>query len=251
MDYQKVDLDKLMEKWVYENSGISGDISLPYRLYLPKGYQEKNCRLILFFHGAGRRGNDNYAQISDVNGAEIFMKQILVSPYKDECIILAPQCPSDLQWVGSSPEVWAKGEFNFDEELETIPMQLTLALLSEIIDEYSVDKKRIYASGLSMGGFATYYVITKYPDLFAAAVAICGGGDPTKAELIKNVPLYAFHGLDDNVVHPTSSRRMVEALRRVSAVDVRHSEFPHVGHDSWRNAFQMPELYDWLFQKSK
>lgn len=249
MDYRNIVLDEWMEKREYSNESISREMGLPYRLYLPKDCQD--CRLILFFHGAGRRGNDNYAQIADGNGAEIFMKQILASSYKDECLILAPQCPLEMQWVGHSRDIWSRGEFNFDEEVETLPMQLTLALLEEIIEKYRVDRSRIYVSGLSMGGFATYYVITKHPELFAAAVAVCGGGDPAKAGLIKHIPLYAFHGLEDDVVPPSSTRKMVAALRKVGAVDVRLCEFPHADHNSWQEAYQTSELYDWLFTQRK
>jgi predicted peptidase len=104
----------------------------------------------------------------------------------------------------------------------------------------------VYVMGLSMGGFGTWDLVTRYPKRFAAAVPICGGGDPGRVESLGDLPLWVFHGADDEVVAPIYSRRMVEAIRAAGG-DPRYTEYPGVGHNSWDPAFAEPELFPWLF----
>ena len=112
-------------------------------------------------------------------------------------------------------------------------MRLVIELLKQARNEYTIDSRRIYVTGLSMGGFGTFDLIERHPELFAAAVPICGGGDESAAEKIAKIPLWVFHGAKDKVVPVNRSRKMVEAVKKAGA-DPRYTEYPNGGHDSWK-----------------
>ena len=96
--------------------------------------------------------------------------------------------------------------------------------------EYKIDDKRIYLTGLSMGGFGTWSLAAKYPDRWAAIVPFCGGGDPAKAKEIKDIPCWCFHGDADQAVPVRASREMVEALKAAGGKP-KYTEYPGVGHN--------------------
>ena len=112
--------------------------------------------------------------------------------------------------------------------------------------KYSVDPDRIYLTGLSMGGYGTWQMVTRYPDLFAAIVPICGGGDPNRVQRIAKVPTWVFHGEDDRTVPIKRSEEMVEAMKAAGATDIQFTRYPNTGHDSWTKAYNDPKLYEWL-----
>jgi predicted peptidase len=102
-----------------------------------------------------------------------------------------------------------------------------------------------------MGGFGTLEALWRRPDLFAAAVAICGGGSPEKTRLYRpSLPIWVFHGDADPVVPVTHSHIIVPALKANKAL-VKYTEYSQVGHDSWKNAFAEPGLMPWLFGQKK
>jgi hypothetical protein len=127
---------------------------------------------------------------------------------------------------------------------------MALELVNQLSTQYSVDKNRLYITGLSLGGFGTWDAIMRYPDLFAAAVPICGAGDPSKASLIKNVPVFAFHSADDPIVPVAGSRDMVAALKAVNG-NVNYMEYTDQGHGSWYRAYSDGLLYSWMFRQDK
>lgn len=90
----------------------------------------------------------------------------------------------------------------------------------------------------------------RQPKRFAALVPICGGGDSTRASLLKDIPVWIFHGAKDDTVPPEESQRMYEALKACGA-DVRFTLYPEVDHLSWVPAYADPALYDWLFQQRR
>lgn len=132
----------------------------------------------------------------------------------------------------------------------TQSLKTALDLARDIAAENRIDPDRIYVTGQSMGGYATWYSILARPDFFAAAVPVCGGGDPSAAEQIKNLPVWAFHGADDKTVPPKGSQDMVERLKALGA-PVKYTEFPGVGHLSMTQAWAEPALIPWLFQQKK
>jgi predicted peptidase len=199
--------------------------------------------LVLFLHGSGERGTDNEAQL--LNGAAELLGEA-TARLRFPCFFVLPQCPKEARWVDVD---WGAKSHSMPAQ-PSLPLSLCLDLLRELLLELSVDADRVYLIGISMGGYGVWDLLGRCPQEFAAAVPICGGGDETQAERMQKVPIWAFHGALDEVVPPSRSRRMIEALRRVGATP-RYTEFPTVGHKSWVSAFAEPQLLPWLFAQRR
>ncbi len=210
----------------------SGELS--YLVYLPKDYSATNGQrwpLMLFLHGAGERGSD--VQRAGVHGPMKLVKQGTNFPF----IIIAPQCPEKQIW-------------------QSEPL---LQLLDQVAAKYAVDPKRIYLTGLSMGGYGTWQLGLRHPEKFAALVPICGGanvieallGPGDKGQALLSLPIWAFHGAKDDVVPLDESERIVNGLKKRGVRDVRLTVYPEAKHDSWTEAYQNPALYEWLAKQSR
>lgn len=220
----------------------SGEV-LRYRLLSPAASYPEQLPLVLLLHGAGERGTDNEAQLR--NGAA----ELLGSPaaqHRHPCHFVLPQCPPGSRWVEVD---WGSHRHTLPEK-PSQPLGLVLELLPALQAELAVDPRRIYLIGLSMGGYGVWDLLSRRPELFAGAVAICGGGDEAQASRLAAMPLWVFHGSDDPVVPVERSRHMVAALRQAGA-EPRYSELPGVAHDSWTPAFHEPELLPWLFSQRR
>jgi predicted peptidase len=211
----------------------TGD-ALSYRLLRPKELVEgQTYPLVVFLHGSGERGNDNTINLKYITPLFLTDSNRINFP----CYVLVPQCPANEEWT--APDWYQKpGE----------PISTVVALIDSLSSLNTIDKTRIYLTGLSMGGYGTWYLITQYPDKFAAAVPICGGGDWHQAEAIKHVPIWAFHGAKDDVVPRDQSRRMIEALKNTGG-EPKYTEYKKTGHDSWTKAYQEPNLLPWMFRQ--
>jgi predicted peptidase len=130
----------------------------------------------------------------------------------------------------------------------TWPMELSMELLDSIIAQNQVDTSRIYVTGLSMGGFATWEILQREPDRFAAAIPVCGGADLAYAGKLAHIPLWVFHGGADTVVKTQRSRDMVAALTAAGG-HPKYTEIPGVGHSAWVYTYPKPEVWDWLFEQ--
>src|SRR5947209_1805481 len=161
-----------------------------YILFVPHDYKgDKAYPLILFLHGAGETGTDGKKQAAVGLGPAI-QKREKTFPF----ITVFPQSQKRT-WQADSPDATR-----------------ALAILAEVEKGYKVDPKRVYLTGLSMGGFGTWSLAAKYPDRWAAIAPICGGGDPKQAEKIKNIPCWCFHRDADKAVPVARSRAMMKAL---------------------------------------
>lgn len=145
---------------------------------------------------------------------------------------------------------WSQGTFDRDTVPESRYLKAVIELTDELQKEFSIDKNRLYITGLSMGGYGTWDAITRYPGKFRAAVPICGGGDPAKAAPIKDMKIWAFHGELDDVVPAKGSQNMIKALREAGG-NPRYTEYKGVDHGSWERAYAEPELLDWLFDNNQ
>lgn len=220
---------------------------LLYRLHVPKSYDaSKKYPLVLFLHGAGGRGDDNLGQLVDTRGNDATKWAGPEFQLKNPCFILAPQCPANKKWVDVD---WSAPKGTMPKE-PTDELRMTLEVLRVLQKEYSIDPSRLYVTGLSMGGYGTWDLICRHPELFAAAVPVCGGGDETQAERVKKLPLWCFHGANDKVVPTLRSRNMVEAIRTAGG-DPKYTEYEGVGHDSWVKAYSEPGLAEWVFAQKK
>jgi predicted peptidase len=129
-------------------------------------------------------------------------------------------------------------------------MEMLITLVHQLIAKLPIDTNRIYITGLSMGGFGTFDAIERYPNLFAAAVPVCGGGDVSKAASIAHVPIWIFHGAEDAAVNPLLSINMMNALTKAGA-HPGFTMYPETGHFSWIAAYSDPMMMEWLFRQHK
>lgn len=230
-------------RWFNRN----GD-TLPYRILLPVDYDAaKKYPLILVLHGAGERRNDNRAQL--VHGSKLFLNDTIRKEFP--AIVIFPQCARDAWWAPIQPKRDSTGKFTGFEFPADAPPTKPAALVHQLLDSLtasgSIDTKRIYVGGLSMGGMGTFDILARFPKRFAAAFPICGAGNESlSSRYAKNTALWIFHGAEDRVVPPTSSRNFYARLQQEKA-DVKYTEYPGVGHNSWDNAFAEPQLLPWLF----
>ncbi|MGB5555067.1 MAG: PHB depolymerase family esterase [Flavobacteriaceae bacterium] len=222
---------------------------LPYRLLLPNNYNpSKAYPLVIFLHGSGERGNDNEAQLT--HGANLFLDQKVREKYP--AIIVFPQCSKDSYWSNvDRRQEQDSFIFTFSHDGEpTKAMTLLQGLVTKLMIIYSVNEKRVYVGGLSMGGMGAFELVRRSPGLFSAAFAICGGAHPDTASEVAGIPWWIFHGDSDAVVDYGHSEKMVEALKSAGA-EVKFTTYEGVNHNSWENAFAEPELLSWLFSQSK
>jgi predicted peptidase len=208
---------------------LTKQFALRSLLYLPKDYHTaKNRRwpLLLFLHGAGERGTD--LALVAKHGPPKLVARKMEFPF----VIVSPQCPAGRIWD--------------DDAL--------LALLDQAIARYRIDARRVYLTGLSMGGYGTWSLGLKYPERFAAIAPVCGGGSgadvllagAATARALRSLAVWAFHGARDTVVPVTESKVMASALRKAGCRRVRLTVYPDAEHDSYTRTYNRPELYQWF-----
>jgi predicted peptidase len=204
-----------------------------FLLYTPKGNSaKKKSPLIVFLHGMGERG-DNIQGVKKHGPPKIAEKQ------KDfQFMVVSPQCSKDTQGKKGKK---GKGWWNV-QDIEH--------LLDYVKKTYHVDENRIYLTGLSMGGFATWKVAAEMPGEFAAIAPICGGGNPKDAAKYGQLPIWVFHGDADTRVKIQSSQRMVDAVKAAKG-NVKFTIYPGVGHNSWSKTYANPALYAWFLSHKK
>jgi len=205
---------------------VTKTLGCNYLLFLPESYgqEKKDWPLMLFLHGAGERGND--LQLVKKHGPPKIVEKQEDFPF----IVVSPQCPKD-QWWNDNIDV-------------------LINLLDDIVAKYDVDRDRIYLTGLSMGGYGSWALGSKYPDRFAAVAPICGGGMRIMASGLKDVPVWAFHGGKDKVVPLEESEEMVAAINARGG-NAKLTVYPDAGHDSWSETYDNQEFYDWLLNHRK
>jgi predicted peptidase len=211
---------------------ITQTLRANYLLFLPEKYSSrpraKRWPLILFLHGSGERGCDIWKVA--IHGPPKIVKENPDFPF----IVVSPQCPEGESWS--------------DEVL--------LHLLDEIIQNYRVDTKRLYLTGLSMGGYGAWKLGLANPEKFAAIAPVCGGGEPIdvllasrkKARALKTLGVWAFHGRRDPIVPLDESERMLAAMKRAGCADTKLTIYPEAEHDSWTETYENPALYDWFLE---
>jgi predicted peptidase len=192
-----------------------------YQLFLPHEYEASDNKypLIVFLHGIRKRGDD-ITLLNDY-GLTWIAERKKDFPF----IIVTPQCPADSNWTLESDSV--------------------IAVTEEIVSTYRVALENIYLTGFSMGGRGAWDLAAKCPELFAAAVPISGWFEVEKAHLLKDMPIWAFHGEEDDVVPPSGSEDMVNALRSLGS-NIRYTSYPGLRHFVMDETYGNPALYEWL-----
>jgi predicted peptidase len=213
---------------------ITVEQKLDYLIYLPTDYDQNSPEgwpLILFLHGAGERG-------SDLSRVKYHGPPKLIGKGTNyPAIVVAPQCPEGETWDTAT----------------------LIGLLDAIVAANNVNTNRVYLTGLSMGGYGTWSLGTEHPERFAAIAPICGGGQPLPIYLaddkrkrdLQNLPVWAFHGAKDPVVPLEESKRMVDALKRIGAEEVKLTVYPEAQHDSWTETYENPLLLQWFLQRQR
>lgn len=229
----------------------NGD-TLKYRILFPEGYDTgTKYPLLVFLHGAGERGDDNEKQLT--HGADLFLQP--ENRENHPAIVVFPQCPEDKYWIDIAVRSQLRGQGlpDFKESIKNPSEELALVneLVEGLVQEESVDKDRMYVMGLSMGGFGTFETLARWPEKYAAAVGICGGGN---ISLTKNyadqTAVWITHGAKDDVVPVVLSQRLYHALKEQGA-KVKYTEFPEANHNAWDPTFEIPGLLPWLFSHRK
>ena len=221
-----------------------GQTTYRYQVFLPLGWRRGEVwPVILFLHGNGERGNDGLRQTRVGIGPVIRR-----NPEKVPAIVLLPQCRKGMWWT--------------HREMET----LALSILEVSLQEFNGDPARTSLTGISMGGYGTWNLAARYPGKFVALAPICGGvlpppgvripeGHPPvefsvapyreMAKRIGDTPVWIFHGTDDQRVPVSESRKMAEAIQ-LAGGGVRYSEYAGIGHNSWENAYDEPDFFQWI-----
>ena len=207
---------------------LSLSYNLSYRTYFPENYDERNTKLpiVFFLHGVGERGEN--LDLVETHGIPKLIKNGKKFPF----ITVVPQCPFN-QW-------WSRSEM----------IKSLINLVEEVVQKYDVDDSRVYITGLSMGGFGTIALANERPDLFAAALAVCGGADFNNFNSLKNIPLWLLHGSDDDVHPASNSEKIYNELKDINP-EVRLTIYDGVDHNSWDITYDNSDIYDWLLSKQK
>ena len=190
--------------------------------------------LVITLHGVGGRGKENWVGSYGAN-------EVLANPEmrkKCPCFVVAPTCDKDETWRSA-------GRLQGKERLPDV-----FELIESLLKDLPIDSNRVYVTGQSMGGFGTFAAIVQRPGLFAAAVPVCGGHDPSDAKKIAHVPIWVFHGAKDRTVPVERSREMVEAIRKAGG-EPKYTEYAEAGHDSWTAAYGEQEMWTGLFGRRR
>jgi predicted peptidase len=206
-------------------NGERGGRAAPYRYWYRQPEESAppaGWPLILFLHGVGERGDDlsAVARLGPPKAA----RQWPYFPFA----VAAPQCASGESWS----------------------VDRLVPFLEGVLAAHALDADRVYLTGLSMGGYATWHLAAAHPERFAAAAPVCGGGESRRAGRLQRLPVWAFHGGKDPVVPLAATREMVDALERIGA-PVRFTVYPGVGHDAWTRTYADWELYRWFLEQRR
>ena len=230
------DREKILAPKVFKNAKSE---TLLYRLFVPQNYDpKKKYPLVLYLHGGGGRGTDNLKQIEGGNGylIDFFTQAETQSRYPS--FVVAPQSPMQEGWI------------EYDSMTPTRQLRLVFELIEDLRGTYHIDGHRLYVAGQSMGGFGTFAIISEHPRLFAAGLALCGGGDESKVARLIRTPVWAFHGEKDEAVKVERSRNIEAAIRKAGG-QARYTEYAGEGHNIWPKVVKEPQLRPWLFAKRK
>ena len=220
---------------------------LPFRLLTPQRAEGDTINnkypVILFLHGAGERGNDNELQLS-------YIDTVFASPRlqrEHPCYVIVPQCAENFRWCETD---WSRTYHTMSKEISKY-LHAANSLLDSIAALPDADTNRLYVTGMSMGGYGTWDIITRYPDKFAAAMPICGGADEKEARKLFNIPIRTFHGTIDKAVPVCRSRNITNAIRSQGGKQIEYTEFPKMGHFIWNKVYNDYQNLEWLMGQER
>jgi predicted peptidase len=199
----------------------------------------------VFLHGTGGNGSDNLRHLTPELD-ELVSRAQAVEP----TFVLAPQCPNGDKWVSGDR---GTPHLNYSQgvRLQSDASKLVLQLVSELTRTLPIDPDRLSITGYSAGGSGTWDMVSRFDaTIFAAAAPVTGANDPSRASVIRDLPIWAFHGALDRTSPTANTREMVQTLRELGSA-VRYTEYPDVGHNVWVRAYREPELVPWLLAQRR
>ena len=210
------------------STSLNLSVSFKYYIYFPENYYDSDTSfpMVLFLHGSGERGDD--IGLVEKHGIPKMINNGHTFPF----ITVAPQCPKFQRWS------------------EPLYSKALIFLVEEIIRNNRVDIGRIYATGLSMGGYGTLSIAKERPDLFSAIVPVCGGMDITNIENLKEIPIWLFHGDADEVVPVENSELIYDLLKPINP-DIKITIYKGVDHNSWNRTYDNKKMYEWMLKQNK
>ncbi len=222
-----------------------GSVRIPYRIYVPYNYDSsKDYPVLTLLHGAGERGTNGTHQLTQ-GFPKLFDDTANVA---FSSIVIAPHCPTEYRWVEF---YWGDANYSCEAVPESEPLKAVVKVLNNVKNNYSVDEDRFYVSGMSMGGFGTWDLLARHSDMFAAAVPICGGGDPSKANILKEIPIRTFHGTADNIVPLRATTNTYNAIIEAGGTKITYTALGGMDHFIWDHVYQQDWVFDWLFQQNR
>ena len=201
--------------------------TIEYLLYLPHNYEAgEKFPFMLFLHGRG----ESKGPLSVLKrwGPPRMIEQGKKLPY----ILASPRCPPETRW---------------EQSVEQSRLDL---LLDHLLKTWPIDEGRVYLTGLSLGGFGSWALAARHPDMFAAVAPLCGKGNPADGAKLVDVPIWAWHGLADTVVPPAGTEDMVKAIKAAGGTQIRYTSLEGVGHNAWSAAYATPQLFQWMNRHS-
>ena len=222
-----IDVTNRMKAEVYNSPDGKG--SIPYRIYAPADSVNKHLPLVVYLHGSSGKGDDNAKHLVRNSIMQTLLNDENLVKYP--CVVIAPQCPEDSGWYEDNISV------------------LVYGLINQTIAQYKIDESRIYITGVSSGGSGTWDMIYRHPDMFAAAVPICGYALTEDAPRLVNIPIWAFHGRLDWTSDPDYTRNMVKAIQDAGSTKIKYTEYKWENHACWEVAYRDPELLSWIFNQ--
>ena len=257
--YLPADLDKkgttnlnlnfegLKDGWNLLTYPADNGIELPYQIYMPANYDKnKQYPLILQMHSAGVKNSDG-SQI--YAGEAKFLRNLEKSKYKNDVIVISPCCPEGEKWIPA--KTWKEITYDFVNTTPEPYMVAVTELFGVARQKLSVDESRLYVYGMSMGGFATWDLLARNPDTFAAAIPVAGAGDPSVVSKLTNTAIWMFHGSEDPTVPCDSSQAMYDAFLAIGRTDVKFTKFEGAGHGIWAMTADTEGILDWLFSQKR
>ena len=242
-----LDFEGLKAGWTFLMYPADNGVELPYQIYMPANYDKnKQYPLILQMHSAGVKNDDG----SQINAGEAkFLRNLEKSKYKDDVIVISPCCPVGEKWIPA--KTWKEITYDFVNTSPEPYMVATTELFASARQNLSVDESRLYVYGMSMGGFATWDLLARNPDLFAAAIPVAGAGDPSVVSKLSKTAIWMFHGTEDPTVPCASSQAMYDALIAAGRTDVKFTKFEGAGHGIWGMTADTEGILDWLFAQKR
>jgi predicted peptidase len=206
---------------------------------------DKQYPLVFFLHGAGERGSDPSKNL------RMHFPAYMAQPEqreKHQCFLVVPQCRTGTMWMDAH---WAERASSPLKEKPTDDLAMAIAVLEKSLKTLPVDKKRVYLTGLSMGGFGSWELAMRRPELFAAVAPVCGGGDESQAAKLKGIPIWTAHGDADRAVGVDRTRRLVEAVKQADG-NIKYTEYKGVGHNSWTPFYTDKKgVVPWMFEQRR